>query len=316
MKGQRIVVKIGGSILGEHDTTLEDLVWLGGQGFQPIVVHGGGKKITEWLERQGVPTRFVDGVRVTDDATIDVAVAVMAGLVNKQLVAAINALGGRALGLSGADAGILRARVKDPALGLVGEPTHVDGEALEGLLDKGYLPVISPIGVLDEGAGPTATLLNINADTLAAEIGGALKAEQFIFLTDVPGVCDTDGTVFPHLSPDLVRSHIASGVISGGMIPKVEADVSRMGGGPSRTMREGRRARVRQAAWGISRQTRGREGTPQREAMARDAGGICTRHPMRCWEQSRLCIDPFWTAQSHQAAERPSPLWSCPPSPC
>ena len=223
MQDKRIVLKIGGSTLGQHDTTLEDLVWLQGQGFQPIVVHGGGKAITQWLENQGVSSRFVDGLRVTDTENIDVVVAVLAGLVNKQLVAAIDGLGGRAVGLSGADAGILRARIKAPALGLVGEPTHIETEAIEGLLAKGYLPIISPIGLLEKGSEPTGTLLNINADTFAADIGGALKAARFIFLTDVPGVCDNGGTALPDLTRDMVQSLIASGTISGGMIPKVEA---------------------------------------------------------------------------------------------
>ena len=241
VEAKRIVIKIGGGALGEHDTILEDLVWLQGEGFQPVVVHGGGKTINQWLERQGVPSRFVDGLRVTDVESIDVVVAVLAGLVNKRLVAAIGAVGGRAVGLCGADAGILRARIKDPALGLVGEPTGIDAVAVEELLTAGYIPVIAPIGLLEESSGVAGTLLNINADTFAADMGGALKVDQFIFFTDVPGVCDESGTVFPHLSPDRVQSLLADGTISGGMIPKVEACLRALRHVPSSLILDGRR---------------------------------------------------------------------------
>ena len=241
MKGERVVVKIGGSTLGQHDTTLEDLVWLHAEGVEAIVVHGGGKTITEWLERQGVPSRFVRGLRVTDERSIEVVVAVLAGLVNKQLVAAINALGGRAVGLCGADGGTLRARVKDPALGLVGEPSRVEAAAIEGLLAQRFLPVIAPVGVLEEGDRVRATLLNINADTAAGEIGGALGAQRCVFLTDVPGVCDGDGRVLPRLSREEAQALIASGVISGGMVPKVEACVRALAHVPASHIVDGRR---------------------------------------------------------------------------
>ena len=135
MTDKRIVVKIGGSTLGQHDTTLEDLVWLQREGVQVVVVHGGGKSITQWLERLGIPSRFVDGLRVTDAESLDVVVATLAGLVNKRLVASIGALGGRAVGLSGADGAVMRARTKDPALGMVGEPTNIDAQVIETLLD-------------------------------------------------------------------------------------------------------------------------------------------------------------------------------------
>ena len=220
---RRIVVKIGGSTLGQHDTCLEDLVWLQREGIQAVVVHGGGKVVTDWLARLGVPTKFIDGLRATDEASIDVVVAVLAGLVNKQLTAAINALGGRAVGLSGVDGAILRATVKQPALGLVGEVTHVDDEPIEALLAGGFMPVVSSIGVLEIDGEVTSTILNINADTAAGDIGGAVDADTFIFFTDVAGVLGANGEVIPLLSPEDARDMIESGVISGGMIPKVEA---------------------------------------------------------------------------------------------
>lgn len=241
MSGKRILIKIGGSTLGHEDTTVEDLVWLQRGGYQPVVVHGGGKTITQWLERMAVPTRFAGGLRVTDEASIAVVVAVLAGLVNKQLVAAVNAAGGKAVGLSGADGAILRARIKDPELGLVGTISEVDAAPLERLLEAGYMPVLSPIGVLQGDGKPTGTLLNINADTAAAAIGAALGADRFIFLTDVDGVRGADGAVMSQLSRDRSRELIASGVIAGGMIPKVEACLRALEGVPSAFILDGRR---------------------------------------------------------------------------
>ncbi len=237
---QRILVKFGGSALGHQDTTIQDLAWLQQQGRQPIVVHGGGKVITQWLERMQMPTRFVRGLRVTDEASIDVVVGVLAGVVNKQLVAQLNAAGARAAGLSGADGVMLRAHVKDPDLGLVGEIARVDPAPVEALLQAGYLPVISPIGVLEEDGRATGTLLNINADTAAAEVGAALKADQFVFMTDVPGVLDGAGKLLPALTPQRVRELIASGVISGGMAPKVEACLRALRQAPSAAIVDGR----------------------------------------------------------------------------
>ena len=244
------MVKIGGSTLGQHDTTLEDLVGLQREGTEVVVVHGGGKAITEWLDRQGIASRFVDGLRVTDKESIDVVVAVLAGVVNKQLVASINGLGGRAVGLTGADAGILQAKIKDPALGLVGEPTRIDSGAIETLLAGGYLPVIAPIGLLEGEDGPCDTLLNINADTFAADTGGALNAEQFVFLTDVAGVCDEGGAVIPRMTADQAQSRITQGTISGGMIPKVEACIRALRHVPSASIVDGRRPHALKACMG------------------------------------------------------------------
>lgn len=240
MSTRRFVIKIGGSTLGQHDTTLEDLVWLQSTGAQAVVVHGGGKTITEWLERMKVPTRFANGLRVTGEESIGVVVAVLAGLVNKQLVASINAFGGKAIGLSGADAGIVRARIKNPALGLVGEPTSINGAVLLGLLAQGLMPVLSPVGVLEESGAPTAILLNINADTVAAAIGGAVLAQELLFFTDVPGVKGGDGQVIPKLTKERALQLIASGTISGGMVPKVEACLQALDYVPSTQVLDGR----------------------------------------------------------------------------
>jgi acetylglutamate kinase len=185
-----IVVKIGGSTLGAHDTTLEDLVTLQREGARVVVVHGGGAVVTDWLKVHGAGTRFVRGLRVTDEAALDVVVAVLAGLVNKQLAGAINARGGRAVGLCGADGPVVLAAVREPEYGRVGAVCEVRTEVLEALADRGFMPVLSPVGFDVEaqtGSG-AAPLLNINADTVAGEVAATLGAERLIFLTDVPGV--------------------------------------------------------------------------------------------------------------------------------
>lgn len=216
-----IVVKIGGSTLGSRDTTLEDLVALQKEGKTLVVVHGGGNLITEWLSRQGVATKFEKGLRVTDDETLRVVVAVLAGVVNKELVAAIQSLGGRAMGLSGVDGGFIEARIKDAELGHIGEVVKINPEPMEILLKEGYIPIIAPLGL--EAKGEKAMPLNINADTAAGELAAALSAERLILLTDVAGVMDGLGKLLPRLSAGEASSLLASGVVSGGMIPKVEA---------------------------------------------------------------------------------------------
>jgi len=213
-----IVVKIGGSTLGSHDTTIEDLVALQKEGKALVVVHGGGNVITEWLAKQGVPTKFEKGLRVTDEQTLQVVVAVLCGLVNKELVAAIQSRGGRAVGLSGIDGGLIESRVMDEKLGYVGDIVKVNPEPVKALLKEGYMPVIAPLGLEAKGEK-----LNINADTAAGEIAAAISAERLIFLTDVAGVMDKSGKLLPRLSPAEASALIAEGVISGGMIPKVEA---------------------------------------------------------------------------------------------
>ena len=217
-----IVVKIGGSTLGAHDTTLEDLVALQRQGVNTVVVHGGGATISQWLKIHDIPSEFVRGLRVTDAAGLEVVTAVLAGLVNKTLVAGILALGGRAVGLSGVDGGLIEGRVQDPALGFVGEATHVGLAAPLSLLASGFIPIISTVGY-NPSAATEPRLLNFNADTVAGEIARALGASRLIFLTDVPGVLDREKRLLPHLSLDAVEALIEDGTAAGGMIPKLEA---------------------------------------------------------------------------------------------
>ena len=227
MASQITVVKIGGSTLGQHDTSLDDIAALHAEGRRLVVVHGGGATITEWLERHGVESRFVRGLRATDARALEVVVAVLCGLVNKQLVAELEARGARALGLSGADGAMLRARRYDPELGFVGEIVAVDSAALRAVVESGpstgRVAVLAPIAVEVEGEALRPQLLNVNADTVAGEVAAALPAQQLVVLTDVPGVMDASGAVRARLSAGEARELLASGAIGGGMIPKVEA---------------------------------------------------------------------------------------------
>jgi len=228
--GKVIVVKIGGAAMGSHDTTTEDIVYLQGQGKSLVIVHGGGKVITDWLERQGVTTRFAHGERVTDEATLEVVISVLAGLVNKEIVAGINSLGGRAVGISGVDGGLIQGRIKDKELGYIGEVVGVNLAPLEALLESGYIPVIAPVSLNAGEPGKAPMVLNINADAVAGEVAAAIGADRLIILTDVVGVCDQSGNLLPRLSPDEAEALLASGVASGGMIPKIKACLRALSG--------------------------------------------------------------------------------------
>ncbi len=213
-----IVIKIGGSTLGAEDTTLDDVVALHQAGERVAVVHGGGAMITDWLTRLDVPSEFVDGLRSTSAEAMEVVVAVLRGVINTQLVAAIVERGGRAVGLSGVDGGAVRAERYDPRLGYVGRVTSVDGTFLNALMDAGAIPVIAPIGL----EAPEQAL-NINADTVAGEVARAVGASQLVFLTDVDGLLDGQQQLIPELDAARAEALRAEGTLAGGMIPKVEA---------------------------------------------------------------------------------------------
>jgi acetylglutamate kinase len=218
------IVKIGGSTFGSGDTTIEDIVAIQKDGRALVVVHGGGNAVTDWLKRQGVVTRFVRGERVTDLPTLEVATAVLAGLVNKEITAAINVRGGRACGVSGADGALIESTVKEKELGYVGAVVKVNTGLLTTLLKGGFIPVISPISLYAVGRPDGAPLLaNVNGDPVAGDIAVALKASRLIFLTDVAGIVDASGKLYAALTESEARAMIASGVISGGMIPKINA---------------------------------------------------------------------------------------------
>jgi len=219
-----IVVKLGGATLGSHDTTIEDIVELQQQGKLLVVVHGGAKVVTEWLSKLGISTRFVQGERVTDEATLEMVTAVLGGLVNKEIVAAINSLGGQAVGISGVDGALIQGRIKDKELGYMGTVVKVNVNLLKVLLQSGYIPVVAPISLHSfDKPDKAPQLLNINGDPVAGEIAAAIGAERLIFLTDVVGICDNSGKLLPQLSPGEAEALVASGVASGGMIPKIKA---------------------------------------------------------------------------------------------
>ena len=219
-----ILVKIGGSTLGAQDTSLADLVSLHRAGERLVVVHGGGEVVTQWMGKQGVHVQFVRGLRVTDAEGLEVATAVLAGLVNKQLVASLLALGGPAVGVSGVDGGLIQATIERPDLGFVGGNIQVDPGPIHALTAAGYIPVVAPIALhRSDGTEQSCHLLNVNADQVAGALAVALGASQLVFLTDVDGVLDSGGRLIRRIPRRQVEGLMGSGVIKGGMIPKLEA---------------------------------------------------------------------------------------------
>jgi acetylglutamate kinase len=218
------VVKIGGSTLGNHDTTLDDLVELQRQGKPMVVVHGGGKLITDWLTKLGVSSRFIKGERVTDRTTLEVVTAVLAGLVNKDIVSSINSRGGKAIGLSGVDGTLIEGKIGDPEKGYVGVVTKVNESILTTLMAAGFIPVIAPVG-LNTNFGETGSplTLNFNADIIAGEIAAFLDTDKLVFLTDVTGILDSSKQLIARLTPVEAKALVDSGTASGGMIPKIQA---------------------------------------------------------------------------------------------
>ena len=240
--GTTVVVKYGGHAMGDADALAafaRDVVLMKQIGIHPVVVHGGGPQIGRMLERLGIGSDFVDGLRVTSADTVEIVEMVLAGRINKALAAAIGAAGGRAVGLSGKDAGLMKAKRlkhtrRDPDsniekaldLGFVGEPAGVDTAVIDALGQSGFIPVVAPIGL-----GTDGETYNINADTAAGAIAAACKARRFLLLTDVAGVLDEDGRLIPEMGRDRARRMIADGAIKGGMIPKVETCLDAVEGG-------------------------------------------------------------------------------------
>jgi acetylglutamate kinase len=215
-----VVVKFGGNAMGDDEAMASfarDIVLLRQVGVNPVVVHGGGPMINDLLGRLGIRSEFVNGKRVTDAATVEVVEMVLSGLVNKRIVQAINAQGGKAVGLSGKDAGLITCDAADPELGFVGEPVEVNPAVLVNLFGDDMIPVVAPLG-----AGRGGETFNINGDTAAGAIAAALKADRLLLLTDVAGVKDASGEVVTALSAAEVEAMTAEGTISGGMIPKTE----------------------------------------------------------------------------------------------
>jgi acetylglutamate kinase len=218
LKQKLFVVKFGGSTLDNQQAVLHDLIWLHDLGVKVVLVHGGGPAITAWLEKLHIPTRFEQGMRVTNAETMEVVQMVLCGQVNKELVRLATEMGGNVVGLCGTDSHMVQAHIANDRLGLVGEIDRIDTSLLLHLIDLGYLPIIAPLGL-----GPDGTCLNINADLVASQLAGALNAERLIFLSDVNGICLADGTHLPELTAARAQILIEEGVISGGMIPKITA---------------------------------------------------------------------------------------------
>ena len=227
--GATVVIKLGGHAMGS-DAAMEsfasDVVLMRQVGVNPVVVHGGGPMINTMLERLAIESDFVNGKRVTDAATMEVVEMVLSGAVNKRIVQAINRAGGRAVGLSGKDANLITCDQTDPQLGLVGTPARLDPSILSTLFDKSMIPVIAPLG-----AGQNDETFNINGDTAAGAIAGALKADRLLLLTDVSGVKNAEGEVVTELTADQIRALTQSGVIAGGMIPKTETALDAIASG-------------------------------------------------------------------------------------
>ena len=231
--GETLVIKYGGHAMGDPelaDMFARDIVLLRQVGINPIVVHGGGPQIADMLERLKIKSEFVDGLRVTDEETVDVVEMVLSGSINKQIVSSINAAGGFAIGLSGKDGHLItcekvKRTMRDPDsniekvldLGLVGEPKEVNPHVLALFDESDITPVIAPIGV-----GPNGETLNINADTVAGAIAKAVDAKRLMMLTDITGVVDKNGDLIAEMTDDQAKAMIADGSISGGMIPKIE----------------------------------------------------------------------------------------------
>jgi acetylglutamate kinase len=236
-QGKRIVIKYGGSAMTDSrlkEYFAQDAALLRFVGIKPVIVHGGGPQIGELLKKIGKESRFVKGLRVTDEETMDVVEMVLVAKVNKDVVAAINRFGGKAVGVSGRDGSLIRAKKARPArlaegdedLGLVGDVDAIDPSLIASLEEQGFIPVIAPVG-----AGPDGKPYNINADTAAGALSAALQAERFVLLTDVPGVLDSNQKLISSLSEDEAERLLQDGVASGGMIPKLKCCLTALRGG-------------------------------------------------------------------------------------
>lgn len=230
--GEIVVVKYGGNAMINpelKEQVMEDIVLLSLTGVKVVLVHGGGPEITDLMNKLGKKAEFVDGLRVTDKETVDIVEMVLAGKVNKSLVGYLQMNGGKAMGISGVDGGLIETKMKDPRLGYVGEITNINIKPVQDLLDNGYIPVISTVGADKQG-----NAYNINGDTAAARIAGALNAKRLIMMTDIAGILkdkDDPSTLISEITVKEAKELFNDGTISGGMIPKVECCITAINSG-------------------------------------------------------------------------------------
>ena len=240
LKNDVIVVKIGGSTLGVGDSTLVDVMDLKKSGFRVVIVHGGGKQISEWASKLGIRPEFINGLRRTDFETMEVAIGVLAGLINTKIVNELNMIGASAVGFSGVSDGLFVAKIKDKNLGLVGEIIECNVVSLLSILDFS-IPVVSPIAFnLDFNDIEKDGILNVNADTAAGYLAKSLNADKLIFQSDVEGVLDFNGRVIPHMTTSQANEIINIGIAKGGMIPKLHACINSLSNVSSTHIIDGR----------------------------------------------------------------------------
>ncbi|MDD5486261.1 MAG: acetylglutamate kinase [Dehalococcoidales bacterium] len=219
-----IVVKLGGSVYSSRDSVITDIIRLQSEGHPVVIIHGGASLITKWLKKQNCTTSFYEGERITDSASLDVVTAVLAGLVNKEIVSTITDAGGKAIGISGADGGLIQGKIKDRAKGYIGSVVKIDTSPLEAILAGEFIPVIAPVSRHSfEREAAERALLNINGDTAAGAIAAKLYARRLVFLTDVSGIKDENGAILGRISASHAKELIESRVAYGGMIPKIRA---------------------------------------------------------------------------------------------
>lgn len=229
-----VVIKLGGHAMGSDEAMVEfarDVVLMRQVGVNPVIVHGGGPMINDMLRRLDIKSEFLNGKRITDAATMEVVEMVLSGLVNAKIVQAISAQGGRAVGVSGKDSGLIICEAENPELGLVGKPTKVNPRLLLDMADKELIPVIAPLGM-----GMHGETFNINGDTAAGAIAAALKADRLLLLTDVSGVKNAAGEVLTELTPEQIQSMTDDGTIAGGMIPKTQTALDALAAGVRATV--------------------------------------------------------------------------------
>jgi len=225
-----IVIKLGGSIYDSRDSVITDIIELQKRGEPLIIVHGGASLVTQWLARQNHETMFHEGERITDEASLEMVTAVLAGLVNKEIVATILNAGGRAVGISGVDGGLIQGKIRERARGYIGAVVRVNPAPLEALVSAGFIPVVAPVSfnAFEKNEGERA-LLNINGDTVAGAIAAELKVSRLVFLTDVDGLMDSRKRLLGRIDSSQAAELLKSGTASGGMIPKLKACIQAAG---------------------------------------------------------------------------------------